>query len=141
MENKKINIGISDIILLVLSAVFLIGIRTFFAPCGPKDDGSWMTCHWAEQVVFVIGIVLTVISLVILIAGNSKIAAGASIAAVPVAISAALIPGFAVNLCMMTNMHCHTVMRAAVIVVSALIVVLAAANAFLTARNKGGADK
>ena len=39
------------ILLFVFSVVELIGIRTFFAPCGPKEDGSWMSCHWAGQAV------------------------------------------------------------------------------------------
>ena len=42
MKQNDRRIGVSDILLFVFSVVELIGIRTFFAPCGPKEDGSWI---------------------------------------------------------------------------------------------------
>ena len=126
---KKITDRIAGGVMTVLSLLLTIGVRTVFSACGPKEDGSWMTCHWAQQAVFMTGIALTVISVIVLIFGSHKAALGASLAAIPVSITAALTPGIAINLCMMTNMHCHTVMRPAVTVISAMIAVAAAAEA------------
>ena len=136
MENKKINIGASDIILLVLSAVFLIGIRTFFAPCGPKDDGSWMTCHWAGQAITGIASVLLVISVIHMFVKDAKVKQGLAIAMIPTALFSVILPGNMIGLCMMNTMRCHSVMRPATIIVS-VFVIAAAAFDLLVQRRKG----
>lgn len=125
---KIVKDRIAGIVMTVLSLLLTVGVKTVFSACGPKEDGSWMTCHWAEQAVFMAGTALTVISVIVLIFGRHKAALGASLCALPVVIVTTLIPGVAINLCMMTNMHCHTVMRPAVIVISVLIAVTAAVN-------------
>ena len=66
MKQNDRRIGVSDILLFVFSVVELIGIRTFFAPCGPKEDGSWMSCHWAGQAVTGTAAVLVVLAICIL---------------------------------------------------------------------------
>ena len=136
MENKKINIGVSDIILLVLSAVFMIGIRTFFASCGPKDDGSWMTCHWAGQAVTGIAAVLLVIAIIHMFVPNAKIKQGLSLAVIPAALLSAILPGNLIGLCMMNTMRCHSVMHPAVIVVSVLMIAAAVLDLIMQ-RKKG----
>lgn len=139
---KKIRERIGGIVLTILSLALTVGVKTVFSACGPKDDGSWMNCHWAEQAVFGIGIALTVMSVLVLIFGGSRTGAGASLAAVPAAAIAAFTPAGLINLCMMTNMHCHSVTRPAVIVLSVLIAVTAAVNAAVIFRKTGrGQDK
>ena len=134
MENKKINIGASDIILLVLSAVFLIGIRTFFAPCGPKDDGSWMTCHWAGQAITGIASVLLVISVIHMFVKDAKVKQGLAIAMIPTALFSVILPGNMIGLCMMNTMRCHSVMRPASIIVSVLVIAAAAFDLLVQGR-------
>ena len=129
----------SDYLPAVLSVLFLLGILFVFHPCGPKEDGSWMNCHWAEQAVFVMGCALTAMAVFVLISGKSEAGAGAALSMTALSAAAALTPGLAINLCMMTTMHCHTVMRPAVIVICALIAVTGAAHTFLTL--KGGKKK
>lgn len=138
---KKIKDRTAGIVMTVLSLLLTVGVKTFFGACGPKEDGSWMTCHWAEQAVFMAGIALAVISVITLAAGRSKTAAGASLGGAALAAVTAFVPGIAINLCMMTNMHCHTVMRPAVIVLCVLIAVTGCVNSFLLIRNdrKNGA--
>lgn len=131
---KKVKERTAGIIMTVLSLILTVGVKTVFSACGPKDDGSWMTCHWAEQAVFGMGIVLTLISVVVLVSGKKPAALGASLAAVPAACGVIFVPGVLINLCMMTNMHCHTVMRPAVIVISALTAVTACINAVVLFR-------
>lgn len=134
---KKIKCRIGGIVMTVLSIVLTVGVETVFPACGPKDDGSWMTCHHAGQAVFGMGIALTVISIISLVAGSGKVGAGASLAAVPLAVVTALMPGVFIGLCMMTSMHCHTVMRPAVIVICVLIACAAAVNALLILKKAG----
>lgn len=131
---KGIKDRTAGIIMTVLSLVLTIGVKSFFSACGPKDDGTWMTCHWAEQAVFGMGIVLTVISAAVLVMGRKPAALGASLAAIPAACAIVFTPGVLINLCMMTNMHCHTVMRPAVMVISVLIAVTAAVNSVVMVR-------
>ena len=136
MEKKKINIGVTDIILLVLSIVFLIGIRTFFAPCGPKDDGSWMTCHWAGQAITGIASVLLVISVIHMFVKDAKVKQGLAIAMIPMALFSAILPGNMIGLCMMNTMRCHSVMHPATIVMSVLMIAAAVLDLIMQ-RKKG----
>lgn len=63
-KNEKAKIfGITDIALVLVSAVFLLGILFVFSPCGPTETGGWMSCHWAGNAVTGLAIVLTVLSL------------------------------------------------------------------------------
>ena len=73
MKKNSSKIGAGDIVLLVVSVFFLIGILTFFQACGPKDDGSWMTCHWAGQALTGLAAVLTVIALIVITLVDDKL--------------------------------------------------------------------
>ena len=123
MEKGKLHIGISDLILTVLSAVFLAGIRTVFTPCGSAEDGSWMTCHWAGQAVTGLAAVLFAISLIHLFIQKTEIKQGLSLAMIPAAVLTALLPGNLISLCMMNTMRCHSLMRPFVIVMGILYAV------------------
>lgn len=124
-ENSKGKIGIGDIALVVVSAVFLVGVLTVFGACGPNEEGGWMTCHWAGMSVAGIAAVLVVLSVVHLVVRDAKMKMGIDIAIIPMAALAAVTPGFLIGLCMMSMMQCHTVMRPAVIAMSILMVVAA----------------
>ena len=126
MKNK---IGAMDIVLLLLSAVLLIGVLTVFAPCGPKEDGSWMTCHWAGRAVAGAAAALTVIAALRPIARNARL--GLDLAMLPISLLTLLLPGKLIGLCMMAEMRCRSVMTPAVTVLSLLIAAAAAIDAFL----------
>ena len=127
VDDKKSSIGVSDIVPLAVSVVFLIGIFTFFSSCpGPKDDGTWMVCHWAGRAVGGVAAVMVVISAIHLFVSDAKMKMGLAIAIMPLAVLAAVIPGNLINLCMMATMRCHTVMHPAVIVMSVLMIAAAA---------------
>ncbi len=65
MEKKKFNMGLSDIILLVVSVAFLVGSFMVFAPCKePMENGMWMSCHWAGRAVSGVAAVLVVLALI-----------------------------------------------------------------------------
>lgn len=125
----------TDYILLAVSALFLLGMLFVFSPCGPKEDGSWMTCHWAGNVLTGLAGVLTVIALVHLFAPDAKMKMGLDLAAAPVAVLAVCVPGGLVNLCMMDTMRCHAVTAPAAVVFAVLTLAAAAAD-FIVQRKK-----
>ena len=129
MENKKIIF--TDILLIIASAVLALGAAFVFHACGPKDDGSFMSCHWAQQAVFGLGLVMMIISCMHLGAKNPRMKMGISLAIIPVAVYTALVPQFVIKLCMMSSMRCHTTMRPAAAVICVLIVVIAAVDVIL----------
>ena len=118
---KKTAALAADIVLLVLCAALMLGVRLMFHACGPKEDGSWMTCHWAQQSVFALSIAMTVTALARLLVRDEGMRRGMALALVPFAGAAAGLPQGGIRLCMMQDMRCHAVMRPAVIVCAVLI--------------------
>lgn len=133
---KTIKDRITGIIMILLSLLLTIGVKFIFPACAAKEDGSFMNCHWAEQAVFGAGIALCCISAVVLVTGRSRVSVGAALSAIPAAAAAALTPDILIPLCMMPTMHCHTVMRPAVMIVSALIAVTAAVHCVIVLKSK-----
>ena len=80
---RKIN-GF-DAILFVLSAALFAGVLTVFAPCGAKEDGGWMTCHWAGNAVAGVAAVLTALAIMRLFVKDTKARLGLSAAMIPAA--------------------------------------------------------
>lgn len=119
----------SNVTVLLLSAALCIGVKTVFKACSQTAEGKWMACHWAEQAVMGIGIALTVTALMLVIIGSKKMKQGLALAMIPQAVVSALIPNTLIKLCMMETMHCHTVTKPAVIIISALIAVFAGISA------------
>lgn len=129
------KIGLGDIAFVVFSLVFLVGITTFFAPCGPKEDGSWMNCHWAGNALIGLSAVLVVLSLVhIFVPAQVKI--GIDSAAFLIAVLAIVLPGNLIKLCGMHTMKCHTLTRPATIIVSAFIILSVALDIFLQTKKR-----
>ena len=125
---KKIRV--TDILLPVLSLVLCLGVKLVFPACGPKEDGTWMACHWAEQAVFAVSLALAAMA-VLRFFVHSGMKKGISLAMIPAAAVAAVIPGCLINLCIMDTMDCHAKMRPAVIVCCVLIILAAGADLLL----------
>ena len=125
-DKRMIRIGVTDIALLVLCAVLFIGTLTFLAPCGPKEDGAWMTCHWAGQTSIALAAVLLTLAVMhaAVPMGGAKL--GIDLAVLPAAVLASQIPGHVIGLCMMETMRCRAVMRPGVAVFAVLIAAAAA---------------
>ncbi len=121
---------VTDIILLVLSLALAVGIKLVFHACAPKEDGSWMTCHWAEQAVSAASIGLTAVAVLRLFLCRAA-KAGTALAMSVFAVITALLPGVFIRMCMMDTMRCHAVMCPAVMIVCLLIAATGLADAFL----------
>ena len=137
MTQNDRRIGVSDILLLLFSVVELIGILTFFAPCGPKEDGSWMSCHWAGQAVTGTALVLVVLALVHLLVRDRGMKLGLDVGLAVTAICSALLPGKLIGLCMMADMRCHRLTVPGVTVCAVLVILATALDAW-TRRERHG---
>ena len=118
-KTKRYTAG--DILLPVLALAFFLGLLFAFGPCGPKEDGGWMSCHWAGQALKGVTAAMLVIALLHLLPGRAELKRGLDLAMVPLALLALLLPGRLIGLCMMASMRCHSVMAPAVTVFSVLI--------------------
>lgn len=119
----KRKIDIFGITLFVLSLILTFGVKYVFFACEVHENP--MVCHWAERAVFGVGILLLVITVFHLIVNDVKAKAAISLAIAPIAVYAALIPGFLVKICSMATMRCVSTFKPAVIVVSVLIFIVA----------------
>ena len=117
-KTKRYTAG--DILLPVLALAFFLGLLFAFGHCGPKEDGGWMSCHWAGQALKGVTAAMLVIALLHLLPGRAELKRGLDLAMVPLALLA-LLPGRLIGLCMMASMRCHSVMAPAVTVFSVLI--------------------
>ncbi len=138
MEKKAKRFELAGLLLLLLSAAELIGIRTFFAPCGPKEDGSWMTCHWAGQAVTGTAVVLLVLALVRILVRDRGMKVGLDMGMAAAAVLSALLPGRLIGLCMMPDMRCHQLTVPGTAVCAVLVVLAAALDAGLRLRKEKG---
>ena len=137
MEKKNKQVCAMDIALLALALILFIGLMTFLKPCGPKEDGSWMSCYWAGQALKGTTGAMVLLALVRLsVRGEVKI--GLDIGSAVLAILSVLIPGRLIGLCMMDAMRCHAVMTPGVTVLS-ILTIAAAATDIILRRNKNKA--
>ena len=121
--------------LLLAAVLFLFaGIHFWFHPCAPKEDGSYMLCHWSGHAVEACAVVLLLLSVGLLLLKKEAAKAALAAAVIPVAALAMLFPGVLIPLCLMPEMRCRSLMRPAVLVTGALILVLAAVSAVIHAR-------
>ena len=117
-----------DIVIVVISVFFFVGICFLFEPCAPKEDGSFMTCHWAGQALAGIAALLTVQSVIRLFVKGAGKKQGMDLAMAATAILAIAVPGHLIRLCMMADMRCHAVMTPFVRVMSVLVFACAVVN-------------
>ncbi len=110
-----------DLVMLVLSVLLSGGVMTVFRACSPKEDGTWMHCHHAQMIVFCLGVVLTVLTIVSMFIQNQKIKMWLKIVTGLVCVAAMLVPGTLVKMCMMNDMRCHSVMKPFVWVLGGLL--------------------
>ena len=129
------KVSFADIAFLVLSLILCLGSHFAFHACPAKSDGSWMVCHWAERVVTALSAVFVILSAARFFL-EAKTKLGISISFLPLALVTALVPGIIVNLCMMKDMRCHTVMRPSVIVLSILICALSVVDILVLQKKK-----
>ena len=131
----KRKIGALDILLPALCLALALGVAFVFGPCGPKEDGGYMTCRWAGRAVLGLGIAMTALALIrLLLPRRARLGADAGLIAC--AGAAIAMPGTLIHLCMMESMRCRAVTRPAVTVLCAVIAAAALLDAALQIRRE-----
>ena len=125
LEKKTWGCRITDVLLVLVSGTFLVGMRTFLLPCAQQADGKWMVCHWAGEALTGVSALLFVLALLHAAIPRAGIKAGLDLAMIPAAVLAFLLPGQMIDLCMMETMRCHTVMQPAARAIAVVTIVLA----------------
>ncbi len=129
------------VVLFVICLIYTLGLFTFFHACGPKEDGTFMTCHWAEMALRGTALVMLIQSAFILsheilsvsACGHEALASrfpdlsAAGAVLVPPAVFSAVLPGNVIPLCMMESMRCRSIMRPYTLLSNLLIILIAAA--------------
>ncbi len=119
---------------VILSGLLTVGTLTVFRACGPKEDGTWMHCHAAQNDIALAGAVIFVLLVAAALLKNRRLSAALQAAAAAGCVIAVLIPGTLVPMCMMTTMRCHAVMKVFVRIMGGLTAVLSLAAALRSAR-------
>lgn len=128
MKTKLIG-AISPIVLGILIA---IAPRTF-APVCQGEPGNYMACHWTAQASLGIGIVIALLGLLAFFV-STKVRAGLSLAVVLVGALEIAIVTKLIGVCGMAMMHCHSVTRPTLLVLSVLAIVISAVVAYFDLR-------
>lgn len=125
---------IKKILLLVTEIIFAIGVKTIFSGCGPMENGMYMACHTAENILFGIALFNIALSAVSLFVKNKKIniVIGAVIAISSLA--AIILPGNVLHLCMMKTMRCQSIMKTFDISINGLGLIIAGVGIVLDAK-------
>ena len=127
MNTKKISI--IDILMVIAAFVLMIGVQSVFSACEVGEE-SIMACHWAQQAVFAVSIAEVLISLICLGARNRSARLYLSISNAILSVVVIFIPGTLINLCMMDDMRCRSIMRPAVTITAVVMIVICAVNIF-----------
>ena len=125
--------NIFSIVILILEAVLLAGMYTFWAPC-PIGEHI-MGCHWVANVSVAVSAVIIILSLVNLATKNSSTRKGIDMGILAVTILHGLIPQVLISICMHEHMRCHVYTQPAIISIASLVFVLIIADLFVN-RNK-----
>ena len=105
LNRKRLKIGISEILVLLISVLYLIGIRVWFPVCMPMEH--IMTCHWAGEVLKALSCLFLALSLIHIFIPDLKMKAGMDIAMISVACITFFIPGHIIPLCGDAMMMCR----------------------------------
>lgn len=100
---------------------------TLLSPCGPKEDGTWMNCHYAGQAVRVLSLLAVATAAIGLRMPPRQRRVPDALVAL-FGILAAILPGTVIHLCMMPQMRCRAIMRPGAIVFGVLLAAAALAD-------------
>ncbi|MBQ4489407.1 MAG: DUF4418 family protein [Ruminobacter sp.] len=125
--------NIFSIVILILEAVLLAGMYTFWAPC-PIGEHI-MGCHWVANVSVAVSAVIIILSLVNLATKNSSTRKGIDMGILAVTILHGLIPQVLISICKHEHMRCHVYTQPAIISIASLVFVLIIADLFVNRNN------
>ena len=124
------------IVLAVIEVLIAIGVKTVFAACPAMEDGSYMSCHNAENIVFALALVQALLIVGSIVIKNDKVRVVLGALFVISSAASIIIPGNVVHLCMMKSMRCHSVFRVFDISANVLGLILFAIFTFLEVKSR-----
>ena len=130
MKEKKRSL-VPAFVILVLAVLAAAGVKSFAGPC-VHEDGSFGPCHWAGQALFGLSIVIAAESVIVLWRKDAGLRRGLYLAMMLTALLGILMPGTLISLCAMESMRCRMIMRPAMLVLYALMLVSATTGALLS---------
>jgi len=110
MSSSKVKANITDILLPVVSVLYLIGIKNWFPVCSSMGE-TVMSCHWAGKVLTAMAILSIALSFIHMLIPDRKFKAGLDAGMIGLYGLMAIIPGNIIRLCMMSSMSCRTLTR------------------------------
>ena len=136
MNKNRQKRALTTILLPIVGIVILAALMTVLAPCGPKEDGTFMSCHYAGQALRILAGASVIVSLACSMwaPGPGKLHTAADVLVMILSAAMILIPGHVIHLCMMPEMQCRAVMKPGSMVLAVLLLILAAADLVLTSR-------
>ena len=108
MDKARPLVGIA---LTAFSALLLIGVLTFAAPCDAHNAGMVGTCRWAGRVVLGTSVVCLLLSVVRIFERDEGERRGLDLGIALVGALVACIPGVLIELCADPAMACNGVLR------------------------------
>ena len=130
MKEKKGSM-IPALATVILAMIAAAGVKSFAGPC-VHEDGSFGACHWAGQALFGLSIVIAAESVIVLWRKDAGLRRGLYLAMMLTAVLGILMPGTLISLCAMDSMRCRLIMRPAMLVLYALMLVSATTGALLS---------
>ena len=125
-QEQRPKPGIMDVIVTLLPAVLVAGLRTFAAPC-MHEDGSAAACTTAGTVLLVLGVVTLVLAVMRLLGVDRRTRRSLDLFLVIAGIALAVLPGTILPLCMMETMRCRAVMMPFARIIGAATAIVALA--------------
>ena len=125
-KNNRISL-IWGLLLLVISLVLTVGVKTWFHVC-IHEDGTEAVCFRAGQAVFFCSAIQSLIAVFLVLSGNKTVKTVLSVASSCTGVINALIPGVIFRLCMMPSMRCNAVTRPWVLACAAATVLVSLIN-------------
>lgn len=133
VNKDKIRFGITDILTVAVSLLYLLGIRLWFPVCEPMESG-FMSCHWAGEALKAVSVVLLTLSVAHAAIADEKIKIGMDISLCGVYAFAFCIPGRIISLCKMAEMSCrsHSQFWTIIFMIALMVIVIADIVLYMT---------
>jgi len=137
VNKSKIKFGVTDCLLFVMSALFLIGIYFWFPVCDAMGD-KIMSCHWAGEVMKGVCILFAALCTLHIFMPDGMVKTGMDTAMIGLSVLAVCVPGNIISLCGNVDMTCRKYTQPWVIVFCIAMILFALADIvfYLSARSK-----
>mgnify|MGYP002626068916 CR=1 FL=1 len=128
MINKKIK---TDSIAIIFSVIYLFLMNFIFMPCGIKEDGTFMNCHYAYRMILVCIVSILILSIIKFFIKNKYVGIGIIISTIIILIISIIIPNNIIPLCMIKTMRCHSIMVPANNIFAIIFIILSVVEIYI----------